>query len=79
MEIDKKTVQVAGALLVIVPLLWGVFGQVIGLYERWDTINDRVNRIERWRCAMGGKPPETIDWRRKMSDCRDQWAEHEER
>jgi hypothetical protein len=72
-NVDKRTMQVAGALFVIVPMLWGIFSQVISLYERWDTMNDRVNRLERWRCAMGGKPPETIDWKRSVSNCRADW------
>jgi hypothetical protein len=71
-NIDKRTIQVAGALFVIVPMLWGIFSQVIGLYERWDTMNDRVNRLERWRCAHGGKGQE-LDWQRSMEECRARW------
>ena len=29
-----------------------------------EHLYDRIRSLERWRCAIGGRPPETIDWNR---------------
>ena len=71
---DRKTWQVAGALFVIVPVLWSALGSAIGLYDRWVEVQARLNALERYRCAMGGRPPETIDWKRSMTECRETWG-----
>lgn len=66
---DRKTWQVAGALFVIVPVLWSAGSTLISLYDTWNktqsAIEQRLDKLERYKCAMGTKPPETINWKRK--------------
>lgn len=74
---DKRTWQVAGSLFVILPLLWGALGAAKSVYDEWISTRSRIEKLERWRCAVGSRPPESLDWKRKMSECRDQWGERD--
>jgi hypothetical protein len=59
---DAKTTKILGALFVLVPMLWGAVAKVISVYDRWIALTSRVERIERWRCAMGSKPQGSTEW-----------------
>jgi len=31
---------------------------------RRKAVDDRLRSLERWKCKMGGHPPDSIDWKR---------------
>jgi len=59
---DRKTLQTAGALFVILPMLLGAVKWTIAVYEHWRETQERIERLERWRCAMGSKPQGSTEW-----------------
>ena len=63
---DKKQLQILGALAVILPMLWGAGSTLIGVYSHWVEMRARVSQLEHWRCAQ--ELP-----KRSFSDCQADW------
>lgn len=58
---DKRTLQVVASLMVILPAAWGAVSKVISVYDYAKSYVERIERLERWRCANQVSPP---DWSR---------------
>lgn len=54
--------QLLGSLFVLVPMLLGALKWTITVYEKYDSLIERIERLERWKCAMGTKPSGSTEW-----------------
>lgn len=65
MELDNKTLRNIGlGAVVAAPIIFKLVVWLFAAQATWIATQHRLDKLERYRCAMGGHPPETIDWKR---------------
>jgi 3-oxoacyl-ACP reductase-like protein len=75
----KRGLFIPFAAITVAGSLFGLGSQVFSWYEARKraaieqvlaerAMESRIKKLERWHCAMGGRPPDTIDWQRKCDN-----------
>lgn len=70
MRLSARQLQAIGVAVVMAG--WPALKAARAVYDAWNDLNDRVAKLERRACKMGGPPVEvngkkvpTIDWQRE--------------